>query len=51
MRLVSQIVSVLLSIVCIGQSIKAGATKFDKITFTIFSLIFLIFCIILMGVK
>lgn len=38
MILVVQIVSVLVAIICIGQAIKNGATKFDKISFCVFAL-------------
>jgi hypothetical protein len=50
MLLVVQIVSVLAAIICIGQAIKNSATKFDKITFSIFCYIFLAICIILQEV-
>jgi hypothetical protein len=45
MILVTQIVSVLVAIICIGQAIKNGSTKFDKITFSVFCFIFLALCI------
>lgn len=50
MLLVVQIVSVLAAIICIGQAIKNGATKFDKITFSVFCYIFLALCAILQEV-
>lgn len=51
MLLVAQIVSVLAAIICIGQAIKSSATKFDKISFCVFCLIFLLLCVSLQGLK
>ena len=51
MIVVIQIMCILLSLICIGQAIKNGATKFDKISFCVFSLIFLLLCVGLQGVK
>lgn len=51
MILVVQIVSVLVAIICIGQAIKNGATKFDKISFCVFCFIFLALCVGLQEVR
>ena len=51
MIVVIQIMCILLSLICIGQAIKNGATKFDKISFCVFCLIFLLLCVSLQGVK
>lgn len=51
MVVVIQIMCILLSLICIGQAIKNGATKFDKISFCVFCLIFLLLCVGLQGVK
>ena len=51
MIVVVQIMCILLSLICIGQAIKTGVTKFDKISFCVFCLIFLLLCVGLQGVK
>lgn len=51
MIVVVQIMCILFSLICIGQAIKNGATKFDKISFCVFCLIFLLLCVGLQGVK
>ena len=51
MIVVIQIMCILFSLICIGQVIKNGATKFDKISFCVFCLIFLLLCVGLQGVK
>lgn len=51
MIVVIQIMCILFSLICIGQTIKNGATKFDKISFCVFCLIFLLLCVGLQGVK
>ena len=51
MIVVIQIMCILLSLICIGQAIKNGATKFDKISFCVFCFIFLLLCVCLQGVK
>ena len=51
MSVVIQIMCILFSLICIGQAIKNGATKFDKISFCVFCLIFLLLCVGLQGVK
>lgn len=51
MIVVIQIMCILFSLICIGQAIKNGATKFDKISFCVFCLTFLLLCVGLQGVK
>lgn len=51
MILVVQIESALVAIICIGLAIENGATKFDKITFSVFCFIFLALCVGLQGVR
>lgn len=51
MIVIIQIMCILLSLTCIGQAIKNGATKFDKISFCVFCLIFLLLCVGLQGVR
>ena len=51
MIVVIQIMCILLSLICVGQAIKNGATRFDKISFCVFCLIFLLLCVGLQGVK
>lgn len=51
MIVVIQIMCILFSLICIGQAIKNGATKFDKISFCVFCLVFLLLCVGLQGVK
>ena len=51
MIVVIQIMCILFSLICIGQAIKNGATKFDKISFCVFCLIFLLMCVGLQGVR
>lgn len=46
-----QIMCILFSLICIGQAIKHGATKFDKISFCAFCLIFLLLCVGLQEVR
>lgn len=46
-----QLVTLLVSVVCIGQAIKTGATKFDKIAFSVFCLLFILFTVGLQVVK
>lgn len=46
-----QIMCLLFSIICIGQAIKNRATKFDKISFCVFCLVFLLLCAGLQGVR
>lgn len=51
MIVVIQIMCILFSLICIGQAIKNGSTKFDKISFCAFCLIFLLLCVGLQGVR
>lgn len=51
MIVVIKIMCILFSLICIGQAIKNGATKFDKISFCVFCLIFLLLCVGLQGVR
>lgn len=51
MIVVIQIMCILLSLICIGQAVKNGATNFDKVYFSVFCLIFLLLCVGLQGVK
>lgn len=51
MIVVIQIMCILFSLICIGQAIKNGATKFDKVSFCVFCLVFLLLCVGLQGVK
>ena len=46
-----QIMCILFSLICIGQAIKYGATKFDKISFCVFCFIFLLLCVGLQEVR
>jgi hypothetical protein len=48
---VVQCACLIFSLVCLGQAINNGATKFDKISFCVFCLIFLLLCVCLQGVK
>ena len=41
---VVQIACILFSVISIGQAIKNGATKFDKISFSVFCILFLLLC-------
>ena len=51
MVVIVQIACILFSVVSIGQAIKNGATKFDKVSFSVFCFIFLALCVGLQGVK
>ena len=48
---VVQIACILFSIISIGQAIKNGATKFDKVSFSVFCILFLLLCVGLQGVR
>lgn len=51
MIVVVQIACILFSVISIGQVIKNGATKFDKISFSVFCILFLLLCVGLQGVR
>ena len=46
---VVQIACILFSVISIGQAIKNGATKFDKVSFSVFCILFLLLCVGLRG--
>lgn len=46
-----QVMCILFSLICIGQAIKNGATKFDKISFCVFCFLFLMLCVGLQEVR
>lgn len=48
---VVQIACILFSVISIGQAIKNGATKFDKISFSVLCILFLLLCVGLQGVR
>lgn len=51
MIVVVQIACILFSVISIGQAIKNGATKFDKISFSVFCILFLLLCVGLQGAR
>lgn len=51
MIVVVQSACILFSVISIGQAIKNGATKFDKISFCVFCFIFLALCVGLQEVR
>lgn len=51
MIIIVQIACILFSVVSIGQAIKNGATSFDKISFSVFCILFLLLCVGLQGVR
>lgn len=51
MIIIVQIACILFSVISIGQAIKNGATKFDKISFCIFCILLLLLCVGLQGVR
>lgn len=51
MIVIVQIACILFSVVSIGQAIKNGATKFDKVSFSVFCILFLLLCVGLQGVR
>lgn len=51
MVVIVQIACILFSVISIGQVIKNGATKFDKISFSVLCILFLLLCIGLQGVR
>lgn len=51
MVVIVQIACILFSVVSIGQAIKNGATKFDKVSFSVFCILFLLLCVGLQGVR
>lgn len=46
-----QCACVIFSLVCLGQTIKRGASNFDKVLFGIFCYTFLMLCVGLQGVR
>lgn len=51
MNITVQVTSIILSMVCMGQAIKPGATKFDKVTYIATSFAYLILSLAVQGVK
>ena len=51
MVVIVQIACILFSVVSIGQAIKNGATKLDKVSFSVFCILFLLLCVDLQGVR
>ena len=51
MSLIVQIVCILLAMVSMGQSIRTGAATYEKVLYAVFSLIYLVLCIVLQGVR
>lgn len=51
MVVVIQIVCLLLAVCSLGNAFRGNATKFDKISFSVVSILYLIMCIGLQGVK
>lgn len=50
MYVIIQLICFLLAVICIGQAVKNGSTKFDKISFSIFSLLFVLLTVFIEGV-
>lgn len=48
---VVQCACVVFSLVCLGQTIKGGASNFDKALFGVFCFLFLMLCVGLQGVR
>lgn len=51
MIFVVQIACILFSVINIGYAIDKEATKFDKISFSVFCILFLLLCVVLQEVK
>lgn len=51
MIVVVQIACILFSVISIEQVIKNGATKFDKISFSVFCILLLLLCVGLQEVR
>ncbi len=51
MIIIVQIACILFSVVSIGQAIKNRATNFDKVSFSVFCILFLLLCVGLQGVR
>lgn len=51
MIIAMQVTSIILSMVCMGQAIKPGAAKLDKVMYVATSFAYLVLCLIMQGVK
>lgn len=51
MKILMQVTSIILAMVCMGQAIKPGATKFDKVMYTVVSFAYVILCFVIQEVK
>lgn len=51
MRIAIQATSIILSVVCMGQAIKPGASKFDKVMYVTTGFAYLILSLYVQGVK
>jgi len=51
MYIAMQVAAIILSMVCMGQAIKPGATKLDKIMYVLAGFAYLVLCFVMQEVK